>query len=368
MRRHRLRGLAPWLSALFLTPAVLAQEAVRSGQRLALSETRLEVFTASGTVTLRRGNELSVTATAAGPDGQELRFFVDREGGSAVFRVVFPEDADQIAAPEGLGGQRTNLRLRADGTFGGDDGDHANDAWWRRLTRARRGGDVEIGGRGGFRGWANVEVTVPDNRTLRVHLAVGRVAADGVNGDVFVDTWSAGAIATGIAGSWLFDTGSGDVEVRGSRGTLRIDTGSGSADVTDVAGDLLDVDTGSGSVDATNVQVERFRFDTGSGDVRATNLTARRGVADTGSGSVTLAYGGGAVDDLVVDTGSGSVRLTLPADVDARVSIDTGSGGINVARGGAIFERRDSEGMVLRFGEGRGRIRIDTGSGSVTLR
>lgn len=371
MRRRSLRSIvfAP-VVALVLAKAGLAQQAVRPGQLVSVSEQRLEIYDAVGTIALRRGTgtDFTIAVTPVGPDAEHLQFFLDRDADRGVFRVVFPADADRIVAPEGVSSQHTTLRLRADGTFGGDSDSGRDGAWWRRLGRAGRGDEVEIGGRSGLHAWANLEITVPEGRELKLHLAVGRATIDGVSGDVLIDTWSATASATNIAGSWLFDTGSGDVDVRGARGTLRIDTGSGSADVTDVSGELLDVDTGSGSVDATNVQVERFRFDTGSGDVRAERLTARRGVADTGSGSVTLAYAGGPIDDLLIDTGSGGARLTLPEDVDARVSIDTGSGGINVGRGGAIFERRDEDGMVLRFRDGRGRIRIDTGSGGVTIR
>jgi hypothetical protein len=32
------------------------------------------------------------------------------------------------------------------------------------------------------------------------------------------------------------------------------------------------------------------------------------------------------------------------------------------------MERREHDAMVLRVGDGRGRIRIDTGSGDVTIR
>ena len=369
-RRFPRASLVAPLALVALVSSVRAQEAVRPGQRLSVSEQRLEIYDAVGMITLRRstGTDFTIAVTPVGPDAEQLQFFLDRDGDRGVFRVVFPADADRIAAPEGVSSQHPTLRLRADGTFGGDSDSGRDGTWWRRLGRAGRGDAVEIGGRSGLRAWANLEITVPEGRELKVHLAVGRATIDGVSGDVLIDTWGADASATNIAGSWLFDTGSGDVDVRGARGTLKIDTGSGSADVSDVSGDLLDVDTGSGSVDATNVQVERFRFDTGSGDVRAERVTARRGVADTGSGSVTLAYAGGPIDDLLIDTGSGSTRLTLPEDVDARVSIDTGSGGINIGRTGAIFERRDEDGMVLRFRDGRGRIRIDTGSGGVTIR
>jgi hypothetical protein len=346
-----------------LTRAVHAQESVASGQQISFTESRVEIFDAVGTVTLRRatGNAVTVTATAQGTDGGQLTFAADHESGQARFRVVFPE-VDAIASPGGrdMGGT-SELNLRRDGTFGGDDGDRRQDG--------RRADQVRIGGSHGFHGYANIEIGIPDGREVKVHLAFGHAAVDGVNGNVVVDTWGADAEATNIAGDWLFDTGSGDVTVRGARGTLKIDTGSGSGTVTGMVGDVLDVDTGSGDVDATDVQVDRFRFDTGSGNVIARNVTARRGVADTGSGDVELGYATDAViDDLLIDTGSGDARLALPANPNVRLSLDTGSGETTVQRAGAMYERRDSDGAVLRFGEGRGRIRIDTGSGDVTIR
>ncbi len=363
---HRRHVRSHLLAATVLTaiaPTAIAQQ-VPSGQRVGVRAQRVHVYAAVGRVTLRRGTgELGITATARGTDGGELRFFLDRAGDSAVFRVQFP-DVEEIASPDFLSGDRqeTNLRLRADGTFGGDDGGGFP------FRRRDRGGDVDIGGRRGFRGWAEIELVVPEGADLKVHLAVGEASADGVTGDVMIDTWSAHADATNIAGSWLFDTASGDVEVRSAQGRIRLDTASGNCSVTGVRGELLDVDTGSGDVDATDVDVARFRFDTGSGNVRARNLRARQGVADTGSGDVLLDYTGGTVDDLLVDTGSGRVDVRLPQAADARVTVDTGSGDILVNRSGGVYERRNDDGVVLRFGEGRGRIRIDTGSGDVTIR
>jgi len=332
-----------------------AQDVVASGQRVSLGRGPIELWNVAGTVTLRRSaGEATVTATAGGSDGGQLRFFVDKGAALTRFRVVYP-DGDDIAAPFEHSGN-TNLRLRSDGTFGGDNG-------WRG-----RGGDIRVGGSRGFHGYANIELTVPEGAEVKVHLAVGRSVSENVSGKITIDTWSADAQATGIAGEWMFDTGSGNVQVRGARGTLRIDTGSGDATVSDVSGDLLDVDTGSGQADATNVQVARFRFDTGSGDVRARGLQSGRGVVDTGSGNAEVEITGGTIEDILIDTGSGDAILALPSGVDARLTVDTGSGDMTMQRGGAILERRDSDGMVVRFGEGRGRIKIDTGSGDVTIR
>jgi hypothetical protein len=347
--------------AALSSPAVLtAQEELRSGQQATLQARVIEIYDLVGNVTMRRGTGGGVTIrpTSQGADGGRLRYFVDRASDRAVFRVQFP-DVDEIAAPAGQRGWggRTTVHVRPDGTFGGDDGD-----WPRRSRRT-----VDIG-RSGLRASADLEISVPEGATVRLHLAAGAARIEGVNGNVVVDTWSASADATNIAGDWLFDTGSGDVEVRGMQGVLSIDTGSGSGIVTGMRGDVLSVDTGSGAVEVSDAQVTRCNFDTGSGDVRATGLTARRCVADTGSGSVRLDFAGGTLEDLVIDTGAGGVTLTLPPDPDVRVTVDVGSGGINVMREGGMLEHRSRTELGMRFGEGRGRVRIDTGSGGVTIR
>jgi hypothetical protein len=357
MSRPSLRAGLPALVISTIALPAFAQERAESGRQVDFTENRVEIYNAVGSVTLRRatGNAITVTATAQGADGSQLTFEVDRQSSGGRFRVVYPE-VDAIASPPGMGYGSTELDLRADGTFGGDHN-------WRR-----RGDRVRIGSSRGFRGYADVVIGVPDNRVVRVFLAIGRATADGVTGDVVIDTHGSNIEATNIAGTWLMDTGSGDVSVNGMRGTLRLDTGSGNLTVSRMTGDLLDADTGSGDVDATDVQVDRFNFDTGSGNVRVRGLTARRGVVDTGSGNADIVYSGGAVDDLTVDTGSGRVLLTLPAEADARVSIETGGGDATINRTGVVFERRDEDGVVLRIGQGRGRIRIDTGSGDVVIR
>ncbi|OGT99042.1 MAG: hypothetical protein A2085_01085 [Gemmatimonadetes bacterium GWC2_71_10] len=358
------------LAAALAAPGLaLAQEEVRAGQTATLTGRAIEIYNVSGFVTLRRGGGggtgVTVRATAQGADGSQLRFFVDRGGDGAVFRVQYPEAMEDLVNPEGARGSRTrwsggrtNVYLRDDGTFGGN-------SFPRRRGRGR---EITIGGRTGLRAWADLEITVPANTRLVVHLAAGEVRAEGVEGSIVIDTWSAAAVARNIGGDWRFNAGSGDVEVTGARGTLRIETGSGRGIVSGMRGDVLDIDNGSGNVEVSDTQVERCRFDTGSGDVRATGLTARRCVADTGSGSVQLDYTGGTIDDLLIDTGSGSASVTLPPNPDVRIAVDVGSGGINVHRAGGMLEHRSRNELTMRFGEGRGRVRIDTGSGSVSIR
>jgi Toastrack DUF4097 len=351
-----LTALGLMLPALLVAPAGAQQT-----QRLSLEGPRVEIYSVVGRATLHRGSgsAVIVQATRVGGDAGQLQFATDGQGksGAARLRVVYPVDH----LGEGIywqgGGTTNGLRLRADGTFGGNDGEMFG-----------RGDRISIGSRGGFHGSADLDIAVPEGRTVTLHLAVGRVELNGTSGDFTIDTWGADVGAQDVAGTYLFDTGSGDVTVRGATGSLRLDTGSGDCTVSGVHGQLLDIDTGSGDADATDVQVDRVRFDTGSGNVRAHGVQAGTGLVDTGSGDAELEFTGGAIDDWRIDTGSGDATLTLPPQANVTISIDTGSGDITVDRDGLTFQRRERDAMVLRAGEGRGRMRIDTGSGDVRIR
>lgn len=365
MRRHpslpsRAAMGAIWLS-IAASGALAAPALAQQAQRFTLSGARIEIYSVLGHATLHRGagDAVVVQATRVGSDAGQLAFQSDANGkdGATRFRVVYPLDRldDGLAWSEG--GGTSSLRLRADGTFGGDEG---------RVFG--RGGRVEIGRRGGFHASADLDIAVPEGRTVTLHLAVGRVDLTGTSGDFVIDTWGADVGGRDLAGTYRFDTGSGDVTVHGATGSLTFDTGSGDCVVSGARGTLLDFDTGSGDVDATDVQVDRLRFDTGSGNVKARGLQARNGLVDTGSGDAELVFTGGTIEEWRIDTGSGDVDLTLPPQAGARISLDTGGGDLDLVRQGVMLERKQGDTQWLRVGDGRGIIRVDTGSGDLTLR
>jgi len=110
---------------------------------------------------------------------------------------------------------------------------------------------------------------------------------------------------------------------------------------------------------------DRLRVDTGSGSIELDEVSAPRIVLDTGSGSVELMLLVD-VEVLDVDTGSGSVTIHAPEDLGAEVDIQTGSGGIDLDFPVRVRSMRRDE-VSGTLGDGRGRIRIDTGSGGVRL-
>ncbi len=105
--------------------------------------------------------------------------------------------------------------------------------------------------------------------------------------------------------------------------------------------------------------------DVGSGGVRLGSVKTPKLHLETGSGGsdVELLM---APDDVSIEAGSGGVTLRVPASTGATVDIETGSGGIDSDFEVRLskFERHALHGTI---GSGKGRIRIESGSGTIRL-
>lgn len=313
-------------------------ETVRlTGDRVALYNVAGEVRVEAGS-----GSDVVVEVTRGGAEADRLRVErVDEDGRQAV-RVVYPSTS--VVYPRM--GPRSNTNSTSDRFFGGER--------------------VEVRGSGdGVEAWADVTVRVPAGRDLNVYLLVGTIEAEGVTGDLYLDTASGDVSASSITGNLGIDTGSGDVVVRDVDGATDVDTGSGSIRAEGVVGGSIRFDTGSGEVTARGLEAPSIVVDTGSGEVDLEDVASADVVIDTGSGSVALGMLTD-VDRLEVDTGSGSITVRLPASAGAEVEMDTGSGSLDLELPlEARTVRRDY--IEGRLGDGRGTIELDTGSGSIRL-
>jgi len=331
--------------ALSVAPALGAQEVHRvSGARVAVYNLVGETHVVRGS-----GGDVVVRVTRGGGDAARLEIGTATVNGREALIVRYPED--QIVYPALGRRSRTTVRIRGDGTFWGE---------------GRGGDEVEIRGSGrGLEAWADLTIEVPAGKDVAVNLAVGALDATGVQADLALHTGSGSVGATDITGALSVDTGSGSVTVSGVRGNLTVDTGSGSVTVRDVQGDEVSVDTGSGRVGGGALRAGVVRVDTGSGSIDLDGVDAPDVGLDTGSGSVEIVLLRD-VDNLDVDTGSGSVTIHAPADLGGQVELETGSGGIDMDFAVQVSRvRRDH--VVGTLGDGRGTIRIDSGSGGIRL-
>ncbi|HSD31607.1 MAG TPA: DUF4097 family beta strand repeat-containing protein [Gemmatimonadales bacterium] len=336
--------------------AAASAAAAQAGQRYTVGGDNVAIYNLAGVVRVEggTGGDVVVEVTRGGGDAARLQVETGLIGSRQTLRVIYPDD-DVVYSVMGFHGS-TTLDVRDDGTFNGDR---------REFGRGHR---VRISDDGsGLDAHADLRILVPAGRRIAVYLAVGRMTAANVDGEVRLDVNSADVTASGMKGSLTVDAGSGDVRVTDVTGDLNLDTGSGNVVASGVKGDNLLFDTGSGDVTLDHVQGRSLKIDTGSGNADATAVTADDLIIDTGSGDVTLELlaGGGSID---IGTGSGEVSLTLPAAYGADVVLDTGSGEIDLGGISVTVRRLAEDHIEGRIGDGRGRLHVDTGSGDVRLK
>lgn len=301
------------------------------------------------------GDAVSVEITRGGADASKLRVETGAIRGRETLRIVYP--TDRVVYPM-WSRSRTNIEVREDGTFSDWSGD------WRSAVRDSD--RMIVSGSGsGMEAYADLVVRVPKGQKIELYLAVGRVNVENVEGDILVDVAAAEVDVAGAMGALTLDTGSGRVAVRDVTGDLYIDTGSGGLSIDRAKGGVLHLDSGSGGVQANEIDFREIRADVGSGGLRMYRVKAADITAETGSGGITLEVLSD-VQRLNVETGSGGATIRVPATLSAEVEAETGSGGFSTDF--EITTRRMGRNHIQgRIGDGKGRIRIEAGSGSVRL-
>jgi lia operon protein LiaG len=350
-----------WLSLLLMGVSAQIGSALAAQQpeQYTVRGDEVAIYNLAGAVTVEPGPGPAVTAqvTRGGADAAKLKVLRSEVDGTESLRLVYP--GDRIKYSGLSAGSSTQLRVRDDGTF--SDNDHGDDE--HRKNEGRR---VTIVGSGsGLDAHADLKVSVPRGKQVAIYLAVGKVTAANVEGDLSIDAANAPVNSTNSRGDLEIDVGSGAVQVSQARGELSVDTGSGEVAVSDIRGESISIETGSGGVTGSDVRSNDLKINTGSGDIEVSNLNAPQVSLETGSGAVTADMSG-ELWNLSVNTGSGDVTLKAPPTLGAEVDIETSSGDIETDFEVSVT-RHARDHMTGRIGDGRGKIDIETGSGGIKL-
>ncbi len=354
MQASRLALPVIALGALLAGPRLAAPQ---EPERHTISGDDIAIYNLAGVMRVEGGSGpgVAVELTRGGRDAGKLRVETGPVRGRETLRVIYPDDA--IVYHELDFDGNTTLDVADDGTFNDREGH-------RRIGAGHR---VRISGSGrGLDAHADLRVALPAGKRVAVYLAVGRVFVSNVDGDLQVDVSAANVTADHTKGSLRVDTGSGDVKVGDAEGDVSLDTGSGNVIVTGARGRQLKLDTGSGDVTAERVEVDVLKVDTGSGNVTVSAVKSPDANIDTGSGDVRLELLAD-IESLYVDTGSGDVTIEVPPQFGAHVDIGTGNGGIELRGVSIRTTRLEREHIVGEIGDGKGRVKIETGSGGITL-
>ena len=345
------RILAQAMASTLLLPTLGPAQGV---ERITLAGREAAVYNLAGSLRVEGGSgtDVVVEVTRVGADAARLTLDQGQVHGRAALRVRYPED--RIVYPRSGYDSRSTFSVNDDGTFG-EDRDRSRE---HRRVEVRSSGD-------GMDAHADLRVIVPAGKTVFLRNGVGEATIDNVDGQIHVAVSASHIRASRVRGSLSLETGSGSVDVSDITGDLTLDTGSGGAVLDGVRGGVLHMDVGSGSVRGRSIDVTELVGDIGSGGVRLASLKTPKLHLETGSGGSEVELTT-APAEVSVEAGSGGVTLRIPASSGATVDIETGSGAIDTDFDVKVsrIARRSLHGT---FGDGRGRIRIEAGSGTVRL-
>ena len=339
------------LAMLLVAPALMRAQ---STERVTLEGSEVAIYNLVGRLRVEGGSGSSVVVevSRAGREASRLRLEKGVVRGRMALRVRYPED--RIVYSDANWNGRTNFSIADDGTWG----DSQRGGYDRRR--------IEVSSRGdGVDAHADLRVVVPKGKSLLLRQGVGETTIDNVDGKLSVDVSASRVRVSHVRGSLQLDAGSGGVEVTDMNGDLTLDCGSGGTTLDGIRGGSLKMDIGSGSLRGRDIDVSQVNADVGSGGVRLSTMKTPRIHLEAGSGGADLELLA-SPDDVSIEAGSGGVTLRMPAATSASVDVQTGSGGVD-----SDFEvkltRIEKHALHGTIGSGKGRIRIEAGSGHVRL-
>jgi len=170
------------------------------------------------------------------------------------------------------------------------------------------------------------EIEAPADSALNAATGSGNISDTGVGQHTKLMTGSGNINATGLDGDFTTQTGSGNIAIDGSgQGDAKAQTGSGTIDLKGVHGALI-AQTGSGEIKAAGTPSSAWKLEAGSGTIELSTGNAPMNLdASTGSGTISTdsamtmqassdhhhvrgqLNGGG--PEVRVETGSGNVTI-----------------------------------------------------------
>lgn len=210
-------------------------------------------------------------------------------------------------------------------------------------------------------------------QSITLHSGSGSVTATNLEGPARIESSYGSVTCEGFSGGDLtLRSGSGRVTLSGATfSTCEAQSSYGSVAASNLKGNFVKLHSGSGSIDISDSGVPRMDLSTSYGRIDGRQITTGDLRAASGSGGVDIVCTPACPPDMTAEVRSsyGGVAFTAPPAFAGRVTLATSYGSVHtdwpVTITGKIGDKKRIDGAI---GDGSGVLRLETGSGSVTLR
>ena len=208
--------------------------------------------------------------------------------------------------------------------------------------------------------------------TTLLRSSSGSITATNLKGEAKLVT-SYGAITcdtfTGTSLDLKTDSGKIAISNASFRNCLA-NTSYGSVACDHLKGDTIKLRSNSGSLNLTAIDAPSVDVSTSYGNVKAQEITTATLLASSGSGSINIVCTPATPTDLTAEAKSsyGGIDFTAPPGFAGQVDLRTDYGSIRTALPVTVSGDITKTKITGKIGEGNGLLRLQTGSGSISLK
>lgn len=251
-----------------------------------------------------------------------------------------------------------------------------------RADKPQTGNNRSIG--------VSYRIIVPRQTSIECRSSYGSLSLANIDGTIVARTSSGSVDAEDIRGHANLSSSYGSITCkRLSQGDLTLKTSSGKITIADATFGRCDAGTSYGSVTGHSLQGQTIKLRSSSGSIELTDGTAdtidlstsygrvdaRQIVvsdlrASSGSGNVDIDCAPACPSELTANVKSsyGSVTFAAPPEFAGQVHLATNYGSVRTDLPITISGELSKKKIAGTIGSGQGDLRIETSSGSVTLR
>jgi hypothetical protein len=208
---------------------------------------------------------------------------------------------------------------------------------------------------------ASFTVTVPRKTALDCHTSFGSITMEDIAAAVKAHTSFASVTANRMTGPLRLTTSHGAIRCdQVTSDNIMAESSFGNIDLTCTTPEANGAGAGTGSIDVR----------TSFGSITCRQLEAGRVIAHTSFGNVHMECLPSAPADMQIDgtTSHGSITCELPTGFAGQADMDTSFGEVRTERGILVQGRLAKDHLTGKIGDGKGRLRLKTEFGSITVR
>lgn len=211
------------------------------------------------------------------------------------------------------------------------------------------------------------EISAPPYVNFDIDSDDGDLNLEDITGDIHIRIDDGDVILKNINNNYTdIKTQDGDVNINTLKGELFVRADDGT--VT-----LENIETSEGEVSASDGRIRirdskgDFFVDSDDGDISLINIAGEQLDVKTQDGDVNILFGGQGEVNLGINTNDGSVDVEFDKPVSAQFSLETDDGRIRFDVNNASIFRESKRYINGDIGEGKGRVKVRTNDGAITL-